>query len=247
VRYLLDAGAGIEAIGITGITPLSLSCQQGKLEVVRELLARGAVVDACASDGATPLMMASEKGRAAVVRELLTNSADANARDNIGWTSLHVASACGRAEALRELLKRDGIDVNAQSNNGDTPLMMACEEGSLSAAMELIGHGVNLALLSNAGESALRLAQDCVARDNLPPAAGAAPLTTRGSQDDCCAARAPPRARDLSGRAAPAPYLPASFFVICFLVPKTVARSPPARRPPLSLSTPCLDPLTRAP
>jgi len=43
------------------------------------------------------------------------------------------------------------------------------------AATLLIGFGVDLALLSNAGWSALRLAEWRVAQDAAPPAAGAAP------------------------------------------------------------------------
>ena len=53
VRFLLDAGADIEATNIYGCSPLYLSSQEGKLEVVPELLARGAAVDARINDGAT--------------------------------------------------------------------------------------------------------------------------------------------------------------------------------------------------
>ena len=99
-----------------------------------------------------------------------------NARNNHGRTALHLASYEGHAEALRELLKRHDVDVNAQMNNGSTPLMDACLAGHLMAATALIGLGADLALLDNAGHSALWWAERRVARDAVPPAAGAEPL-----------------------------------------------------------------------
>jgi len=69
------------------------------------------------------------------------------------------------------------VNVNAQSNSGLTPLMYACLEGHLMAVTLLIGHGANLAVLSNVGNSALQYAEWRVAQDAAPPAAGAAPAT----------------------------------------------------------------------
>jgi hypothetical protein len=43
--------------------------------------------------------------------------------------------------------------------------MDACRQGHLMAATLLIGHGADLALLNNAGVSALRLAEELVASD----------------------------------------------------------------------------------
>jgi ankyrin repeat protein len=111
------------------------------------------------------------------VRELLARGADVNARNNNGRSALHEASYEGHAEALRELLKRTDPDLNAQDGDGDSPLMDACSQGHLMAATILIGHGADLALLNNAGRSALRLAEEVVARDAAPRPAGAAPPT----------------------------------------------------------------------
>jgi hypothetical protein len=140
-------------------------------------------VDVREEDGSTSLMIASTLGQASVVRELLVRGADVNARDNDGFTALHVASYNGRADSMRELLKRHDVDINAQNGSGDTPLITACFQGHLIAATLLIGHGADLALLSNTGRSALFWAKRRVQHDALaplvapaaPPAAGAAP------------------------------------------------------------------------
>ena len=139
-------------------------------------------MDARDTIGWTSLMAASQNGHAAVVRELLARGADVNARDNDGRTALHAASINGRAEAMRELLMLRP-DINAQTGSGVTPLIDACSQGHLMAATLLIGHGADLALLDNAGHSALFLAEWLVQEDAqaptappaAPPAAGAAP------------------------------------------------------------------------
>ena len=62
--------------------------------------------------------------------------------------------------------------------------MNACSHGHLMAATILIGAGADLALLSNAGRSALRLAEWRVAQDAAPPAAGAAPPPTAAQREE---------------------------------------------------------------
>ena len=124
-------------------------------------------MDARIDGGTTPLVIASSNGHAAVVRELLARGADVNARSDSGSTALHVASYCGRAEAMRELLKRPDVDINAQDDNGDTPLFDTCSQGRLMAATILIGAGANLALVNNAGDSALSTAEERVAEDEV--------------------------------------------------------------------------------
>ena len=109
------------------------------------------------------------EGNAAVVRELLARGADVNARRSDGVTALHMASDNGYAAAVRELLRRPDASVNAQADDGGTPLMDACSWGHLMAATLLIGHGANLALLNNAGESALHLAEMRVEQDDEEP------------------------------------------------------------------------------
>jgi ankyrin repeat protein len=77
---------------------------------------------------------------------------------------------------MRELLLRGGA-VNAQTNNGATPLTCACENGQLTTAILLLDASADLALLSNGGHSALFYAERRKAADAAPPAAGAAPPT----------------------------------------------------------------------
>ena len=65
-----------------------------------------------------------------------------------------------------------GAAVNAQANNGCTPLINASDKGHLAAATLLLDAGADLALLNNAGWSALHYAEDRVERDDEEPEEG---------------------------------------------------------------------------
>ena len=87
---------------------------------------------------------------------------------NNGDTALHWASRTGRAEVVRELLSR-GAPLNAQANDGCTPLIRASIKGNLAAATLLLDAGADLALLDNVGDSALSCAERRVESDDEEP------------------------------------------------------------------------------
>ena len=172
-RLLLDRGGDIEAEDDDGCTPLYFASDKGRLDVVQLLVARGAVVDARNEGSWTPQMIASQEGHAHVVRVLLAAGADVRARTDRNHTALHIASLHGRTDALRELLESDGAELNAQDDDGCTPLISACAEGHATAAIALLGAGADARVPNTAGNSALRCAELLVARDAGPPASGA--------------------------------------------------------------------------
>ena len=78
------------------------------------------------------------------------------------------------AEVVRELLAR-GAALNAQDDDGHTPLIDACSTGQLAVATLLLDAGADLALLDNVGSSALRCAEIRVELDDAEPAEGNEP------------------------------------------------------------------------
>jgi len=71
----------------------------------------------------TPLMRAIRDTDTRVFQSLL-DQANVNASDDQGWTALMVAISVGEPAFVKALLKK-GADVNAQSKDGLTPLILA--------------------------------------------------------------------------------------------------------------------------
>ena len=59
MKYLIEKGANVEEKENTGTTPLLISIQEGKLDVVKYLIEKGANIDAKTNDDSTPLCIAA--------------------------------------------------------------------------------------------------------------------------------------------------------------------------------------------
>ena len=63
--------------------------------------------------------------------QLLNLGPDLNARDRVGRTVLHFACRAGNLDFFQQLIANQNIDVDAVTNAGVTPLMMAIESGNI--------------------------------------------------------------------------------------------------------------------
>ena len=70
ITLLLDAGADVNAVAATGITPIHLAASRGAEALVRDLIRRGARADVTMEDGRTPAQLARERGHPAVAEML---------------------------------------------------------------------------------------------------------------------------------------------------------------------------------
>jgi ankyrin repeat protein len=76
VQVLLAAGADVEVMSDTGVTPLVAAAFQGDTEVARQLLAAGASVDPERNGGFALIYHAADAGHFGVVQLLLCSGAD---------------------------------------------------------------------------------------------------------------------------------------------------------------------------
>lgn len=82
-KYLVDAGANVNAADSHGTTALMLAAYNS-LEMVAYLVEHGANVNARTKTGQTALLDAAVEGQAAIVQYLLAHGADINARNSLG-------------------------------------------------------------------------------------------------------------------------------------------------------------------
>lgn len=148
VRYLLNNGADVDKLNITGESALYLAGKHGHLDIVEDLLERGAslypVEKECAEGFYPPLYMAAADGDSAFVALLLDKGAKVNQVCNNGETPLHVACGKGHYEVVKTLLS-SGANINRatvvrENQLSDTALFRAASNGHSNIVKLLLDH-----------------------------------------------------------------------------------------------------------
>ena len=80
---------------------------------------------------------------AAEIEQILSLNPDLNARDSNGRTALHFACRAGNKETASKLAEQEGCDLDAITNGGVTPLMMAVENGNIELVAECLNSNFN--------------------------------------------------------------------------------------------------------
>jgi ankyrin repeat protein len=160
----------------THLTELIRSSQHKT--VLARLKRQPSIANGRGPGGSTPLMYAVLYGDATLVAEMLRAGADPNIRNHAGASAL--TWAVDDVAKVR-LLLAGGADVNASSDFGRTPLMLASAQARSAPAVKLLlehGAAVSTAALASAatrGDAAVvRLLLAAGARDNNGVAAAAA-------------------------------------------------------------------------
>ena len=122
------------------ISPLGLACKEGCIpDLTKFLIQKGADISLPGSDGKTAMHYVCEgnddavssidrvdsQARCEVLEELINSGANINRRDNMGRTPLFIACDVGDVSLVR-LLVRHKCDVNLNTVDGDSPVMVAC-------------------------------------------------------------------------------------------------------------------------
>lgn len=118
LQVLLAGGADVNAINKYGVTPLSITSQQGHLDIVRELIAKDAHVDRASATGATPLYTASFNGHLDVVDYLIRSGADVNKGDIESSTPLFYAAQKGHLGVVKYLVLSGALPHLAKKMGG---------------------------------------------------------------------------------------------------------------------------------
>ena len=124
---------------------------EGNIVSIRMCLSKGADVNAKDEAGYTPLHHAAERGYKVIVKLLITKGADVNARDHF-------------AKLIRDgvvSLKLNGVVMNANNEEGFTPLYKAIDGNHTEIIKHLINNGADVNVENPlGGRSPLHMAVD---------------------------------------------------------------------------------------
>ena len=122
---LSDSQCPVDEKDWNGYTALHNSCRYGHIDMVRLLIKHKANVNTRTDSGDTPLTLAARNKHENVLHALLNDSqclVDAKGRD--GYTALQYSCRYGHVDIVKILLKHKA-NVNARTDSGDTPLILA--------------------------------------------------------------------------------------------------------------------------
>jgi len=159
------------------LTPLITAVRCSSSRIVNELIDFGAKVNAVATyspnenvvvHDTVALIWASERGDLAIVNQLLAAGANPNAQERLANVEVSRSDTVRPgstplltnppAVVMAELLSH-GANPNTLNSLGESPLMLAAEEGSQEKCILLLKSGANKAIRNVNGETALQLAR----------------------------------------------------------------------------------------
>lgn len=179
VKLLVELGAEVNLPHNNGNTALLMATIRRDRKTIKVLLELGADPQQenfdgwsarrwaeAESDLTIRAMLGIKKGEQEAMlsrpqeRTAATSSTKANSGVVQGafWTVLMRAASSGDVETVRRLAS-DGVEVNAQSPNGTTPLIAAVKNGHSETAFELIELGADLSIADADGVTAVEWAR----------------------------------------------------------------------------------------
>ncbi|KAM8939008.1 uncharacterized protein RCH25_052586 [Pelodytes ibericus] len=125
VDILLKAGVSLDGEDQRGCSPLITAAQYGQTALCCYLIGKGAKLQLCDSEGDSALHWASFKGHCELVHLLIYSGCNPTQTDSYGQTPLHLAVLSGNLPTVRLLCEQEGVELEEEDNNRNTPLKLA--------------------------------------------------------------------------------------------------------------------------
>ncbi|KAK8803260.1 hypothetical protein WA158_000954 [Blastocystis sp. Blastoise] len=136
-----------------GMTTLMFASREGHVKIVAKLLESGARIDDVDERGYTALYYAVREGRNDVAQLLIESGASVDITLNGGFSVLMYAANNGNCDMIRLLSTK--LDINAQDDEGLTPLMIVCRNKQVDALQLLLSMRANPSIINKDGSTAL--------------------------------------------------------------------------------------------
>ena len=150
---------------MTDLPFLVQRAMDGNMDALRHHIRNGGSPDEATANGMSALHAAASKGHDEAFIYLLKNGADHTVRDHEGATPLmavvtgeHVSSDIPQCLNMLQALVEEKADVNAATNVGLTPLMVAAENGYGEIVKFLLEAGADPDAKALGGETAMSMA-----------------------------------------------------------------------------------------
>jgi len=118
------------------LTALSAAAEHGNEAVVRLLLEHGANIDEKNNEGWTALLEAAYWNYETTL-QIIENGANLNTKDKYGRTALRLVANDNKERAIKILLEHR-VDVDAEDEEGNTPLGLAIKKGGGNTSVQLL-------------------------------------------------------------------------------------------------------------
>ena len=160
VRELLMLGARKDQKDKQGFSAYNAAALSGFGDLAMELAEQGVQRDANTGDAYTALSLAAYYGDVAAVRRLLESGSNPDLQVN-GWANaLHHAVRKDNEPLVRELLAGgSNPNVSVTARRGETPLMIAAENGNTAIMEILIKMGARIDTIDKMGKNATDYAE----------------------------------------------------------------------------------------
>ncbi|TCV84067.1 ankyrin repeat protein [Sulfurirhabdus autotrophica] len=160
VRELLMLGANNNQKNKIGFSPYNAAASSGYGDLAMELAEQGVNRDTNTSNAYSALSLAAYFGDRATVRRLLESGSDPDIQVGGWYNALHHAVKKDNLDLARTLLVGGANpNIGVSARRGETPLMMAAENGSIPMMKLLILMGASIDLIDQMGKNATDYAE----------------------------------------------------------------------------------------